>query len=362
MSPTGRASGSDSVEAAVLVQTGAPLKLMNLRFPVLQPGQVMVDVAYAGICHSQLHEVRGRRGEDRFLPHTLGHEGSGRVTAVGPNVSKVRVGDHVVLTWIRGSGADVPSVKYSGPDGSVNSGAVSTFMRQTIVSENRLVAIPKEMPLRTAALLGCAIPTGAGVVLNSLRVAAGQSVAVFGCGGIGLSALMGAQMSGAAPIIAVDISKSKLELARRAGATHGVDATSESVLPRINELTAGKGVDFAVESAGTSRTMEMAFQSVRDKGGICMIAGNLSHGGRFPVDPMDLIRGKQLRGTWGGETDPDRDLPMYAARILSGELDAEWLITNEYDLAEINLALDDLEAGGIGRAIISMESRRSVPR
>src|SRR5262245_26731137 len=154
-------------DAAVLFELNQPLRLLTLDVPDPRPGQVLVEVAYSGVCHSQLHEVRGRRGPDRFLPHTLGHEGSGTVLAVGDGVTKVKPGDRVVLTWIKGQGADVPSTTYGGGPGRVNSGAISTFMRHTNTCENRLVPLPPEMPLREAALLGCAVPTGAGVVPNT---------------------------------------------------------------------------------------------------------------------------------------------------------------------------------------------------
>lgn len=340
--------------AAVLTVLGQPLELRSLTVPDPGAGQVLVDVAYSGVCHSQLHEVRGRRGPDRFLPHTLGHEGAGRVLAVGSGVTKVAPGDHVVMTWIRGSGADVPAASYRDSTGVVNSGAISTFMKQALISENRVVRIGREVPLRAAALLGCAIPTGAGVALSSLAEGGAQSVAIFGVGGIGLSAVIGAVLRGAAPIIAVDVSQSKLELAKRAGATHLIDASHEDVSARIKEATQNKGVDVAIEAAGTAKTMETALRVVRDRGGVSVVAGNLAQGGTFAVDPMDLIRGKQLRGTWGGETDPDRDIPMYAGMISSGKLDLEWLITHEYPLEGINAALDDLEGGKVGRAMIAL--------
>ncbi len=139
-------------DAAVLFEVNQPLCLLSLDLPDLKPGQVLVEVAYSGVCHSQLHEVRGRRGPDRFLPHTLGHEGSGTVLAIGSGVTKVTAGDRVVLTWIKGEGADVPSTTYGGGPGRVNSGAISTFMRHTITCENRLVVLPSDMPLREA---GC---------------------------------------------------------------------------------------------------------------------------------------------------------------------------------------------------------------
>lgn len=343
-------------EAMILVEPNKDLRLLELQIPKLQPGQVLVDVAYSGICHSQLLEVRGRRGLDRFLPHTLGHEGSGTVLKVGENVHKVKPGDHVILTWIKGHGADVPSTLYKSEIGNVNSGAISTFMRRTITCENRLVPIPKNFPMNVAALLGCAVPTGAGIVLNTLKVRPGSSVAIFGVGGVGLCAVLAAKLCNATKIIAVDIDEGKLDYAEELGATHSVNASESDVLIEILQITQQGGVDFAIESAGLKETMETAFRSVRRNGGTCVIAGNLPFGEVIELDPMELIRGKRILGTWGGESQPDSDIPMYVDLFMSGKFDLEKLITHEYQLSEINQALDDLEKGQLGRTLVNMNA------
>lgn len=162
-------------QAAVLTKLKAPLAIWELEIPELKSGQVLVKVAYSGLCHSQLNEIKGLKGEDRFIPHTLGHEGSGTVELIGPDVTKVKQGDRVVLSWIKGKGADVSSCRY----GVVNSGAISTFMTHAVISENRIIPIPDAMPLKEAALLGCAVPTGAGVVKNEMELQEGESFAVL---------------------------------------------------------------------------------------------------------------------------------------------------------------------------------------
>ncbi|HET6880527.1 MAG TPA: zinc-binding dehydrogenase [Pirellulales bacterium] len=341
-------------EAAVLVEINRPLRQATLTLPELKPGQVLVEVAYSGVCHSQLHEVRGRRGPDRFLPHTLGHEGSGTVLSVGDGVSKVKAGDRVVLTWIKGDGADVAATVYHDGTETVNSGALSTFMRHTVTCENRVVPLSSAMPLREAALLGCAVPTGAGIVLNAAKMKRASSVAVFGVGGIGLSALLAAKTLDAAPLIAVDVVDAKLAEALRLGATHAVNSREREPLAAIQELTDGRGVDYSIECAGRRETMETAFRSVRNQGGLCVLAGNLPHGERIAIDPFDLIRGKRIVGTWGGETRPDQDLPRYAQWFLEGRLPLANLITHEYPLDEINTALSDMEQGRVSRALIKM--------
>jgi len=345
---------SKQTEAAVLYELEKPLSIMTLTIPELKPGQVLVDIAYSGVCHSQLLEVRGKRGQDRFLPHTLGHEGSGTVLEVGEGVTKVKAGDHVVLTWIKGNGADVPSTTYQGPGGPVNSGAISTFMRRTVTCENRVVPVGNAIPLPQAALLGCAIPTGAGIVLNTLKVQEDNTIAVFGAGGIGLSAILAAGLRNARTIIAVDVIDNKLEQAIQLGATHCVNARQQDPLAAILEITGGRGVDYAIESAGTRGTMETAFKAVRDNGGLCVLAGNLPHGEQISLNPFDLIRGKRIIGSWGGETQPDRDIQQYVEYYMSGKLKLDRLLTHTYSLNDINRALEKLENGKIVRALIDM--------
>lgn len=341
-------------QAAVLIATGKPLRIMELELPGLKAGQVLVDVAYSGVCHSQLNEVRGHKGPDRYVPHTLGHEGAGTVVAVGEGVTKAKAGDRVVLSWLKGSGADVPGTVYAGPDGAVNSGAISTFMRRTVTCENRVTVIPELMPLDLAALLGCAIPTGAGVVFNTSGLKSGDSVAVFGAGGVGLSAVMGAAAVGAAPIIAVDLLPEKLARARELGATDTLNAGECDPVGAIRNLTGGKGVRVAIECTGQVGAMEAAFESVVAGGGLCVIAGNPHHGHTMRVNPYSLIGGKRLMGTWGGESRPDTDIPRYVEMYQTGRLALEKFGTTQYPLEEVNRALDDLEQGRVVRAMIRM--------
>lgn len=344
--------------AAVLVELNQPLRIVELGIPEPGPGQVLVEIAYSGVCHSQLLEVQGKRGTDRFLPHLLGHEGSGVVLRTGAGVTKVKAGDRVVLSWIRGSGIDIPATVYQSAEGPVNSGAICTFMGQTLTCESRVTPIPAAMPLREAALLGCAVPTGAGAVLNTGAVRPGGTVAVFGIGGIGLGAVTAAKLINAGTIIAVDIYQHKLDQARAAGATDLIDARQQDPLQAIRALTDGHGVDCAIEAAGRRETAELAFQAVRHAGGLCVLAGNLPHGECISIDPMDLIRGKRIVGTWGGETQPDRDIATYARLFLAGNLRLDRLITHMYSLHEVNVALEDLRQGRVGRALIDMAMDR----
>src|SRR6185312_10748732 len=231
---------------------------------------------------------------------------------------------------------------------------LSTFMRHTVTCENRVVRLPPEMPLREAALLGCALPTGAGIVINMLAMQPGASLAVFGAGGIGLSAVLAARMLGADPLIATDVVESKLAEALRLGATHAINSRKHDPVAAIRELTQGRGADYAVEAAGRRETMEAAFRSVREQGGLCVLAGNLPHAEQIAIDPFELIRGKRIAGAWGGATRPDEDVPRYIRWFLEGRLPMNELISREYRLEEINAALDDLEQGRVVRALVDM--------
>lgn len=340
-------------KAAVLHEINKPLVIEELEIPELKSGQVLVKVAYSGICHSQLNEIRGLKGEDRFLPHVLGHEGAGIVEAVGPDVNKVRPGESVVLSWIKGDGLDVPSAVYQRSDGAVvNSGAIATLMEYAVISENRVTPVSRDLPPDKAALLGCAVATGAGAVINTAKAEAGGTVAVFGAGGIGLCAIQAAAIVKAARIIAVDIHESKLELATTLGATHTINARDQYPPQAIMELTGDRGADCAIEAAGVKETMEQAFLSVKNNGGIAVLVGNLPHGQQIAIDPFALICGKRIVGSWGGETRPERDFPYYVDLYLAGKLKLDELITHRFRLEDVNLAFDTLAKGEVGRAVI----------
>jgi S-(hydroxymethyl)glutathione dehydrogenase/alcohol dehydrogenase len=339
--------------AAVLHEIGAPLRLEAVAPPALGDGQVLVAVEWAALCHTQLNEIRGLKGPDRYLPHTLGHEGAGTVAAVGPGVTKVRPGDRVVLTWIRGDGLEGGPAVYRGENGAVNSGPVSTFLRHAVVSENRLVPVAGDLPLREAALLGCAVPTGYGMVRNDAGLAPGGTVAVFGVGGVGQAAIVGAAAVEASVIVAVDIEAGKLARARRLGATHGINAAEEDVPEAVSKLTGARGLDAAVEASGAPAAMEAAFAVVRP-GGIAVIAGNAPRDARIRIDPTSLIQGKRLVGSWGGGSHPDTDAPRYHALYREGRLPLADMITHEYPLDAINDAFATLAKGKAGRVLINM--------
>ena len=339
-------------DAAVLVEIGKPLVLAELEIPPLETGQVLVEIRVSGVCHTQVLESRGYRGEDRYLPHCLGHEATGIVRETGPGVSKVQESDPVILSWMKGTGLDPLGTRYRWGDRTVNAGGITTFSRFSVVSENRLVGMPEGVNLNDSAILGCAVATGLGAVFNVARPLPGQSVAVFGTGRIGLSAVLAAVVAGCTPVIAVDLNEAKLKIAAELGATHSLQS-SES-LEQVLGICPG-GVDFAVEASGRPDLMVTALRSVRPRGGTAVVVGNAHHGEMFELDPKELNLGKRLLGTWGGDNEPDRDFPRYCRLLRSGKMDLTPITPRRYALEQVNEALDDLEHGRAVRPLICFE-------
>ena len=339
--------------AAILVETGKPLVLDDLDIPALKPGQVLVEVHYSGVCHTQLLECKGHRGADPFLPHCLGHEGSGVVHDVGQGVTKVKNGDRVILSWIKGSGANVMGSTYRWGGRTVNAGAITTFSRYSVISENRLTVLPQGVPMKESAMLGCAVPTGMGAVYNTAGAKPGDSVAVFGTGGVGLSAVAAPAVAGCTPIIAVDVIPERLELARQMGATHLINPKQCDPVQEIRRICPG-GVDIAIEATGRPAVMQQALACVRQQGGIAVVVGNAREGDLLTIDPKQLNMGKQLRGTWGGDSVPDRDFPRYSKMIETGKLNLAPILSRPFPLEEINGALEALEKGMVGRPLVEM--------
>jgi S-(hydroxymethyl)glutathione dehydrogenase/alcohol dehydrogenase len=343
------------MKAAILFACGQPLRVVDgIEVPSPGRGQVHVRLAFSGVCRSQLMEVRGGRGADPYLPHLLGHEGSAVVLATGEGVTKIAPGDRVVLGWIKGQGLDAAGATYRHGDSIIHGGGVTTFNTEAIVAENRCVRLPDGVPLDVATLFGCAVPTGAGMVMNEISVKTGTHAVVFGLGGIGMIAVMALRALDCASITVVDIEPNRLAAARELGATTTIDARTQDPVAHIRSLTRGLGADYAIDAAGQVRTIEQAFESVRKFGGQCVFASHPESGQRLSLDPHDLISGKIIRGSWGGASRPDVDIPRFAALYRSGRLPLERLVGTRYALEDINVALDDLAAGRVIRPLIDL--------
>ncbi|KUN84500.1 alcohol dehydrogenase [Streptomyces bungoensis] len=357
-----------AVRAAVLPAIGAPLEITGIELPDPGPGQVRVRLAAAGVCHSDLSLSNGTMRVP--VPAVLGHEGAGTVVAVGEGVTHVSPGDGVVLNWAPSCGschactlgevwlcanalngaADVYARTTGGTD--LHPGLnVAAFAEETVVSASCVLPLPEGIPLVDAALLGCAVLTGYGAVHHAARVQPGETVAVFGAGGVGLATLQSARIAGASRIIAVDVSPAKEELARAAGATDYVLA-SDTTSRDIRALTGKQGVDAAVECAGRAVSIRAAWDSTR-RGGRTTVVGIGGKDQEVTFNALEIFHwGRTLSGCVYGNTDPARDLPVLAEHVRAGRLDLSALVTERITLEGIPAAFDAMLAGKGGRALV----------
>jgi len=340
--------------AAILVEQRQPLTIAEIELPSqLDVGQVLVRVRYSGICGSQLGEIDGVKGPDRFLPHLLGHEGAGIVEAIGPGVKHVKPGDKVVLHWRKGEGIEAAPPAYRWNGKRVNAGWVTTFNEWAIVAENRVTALPSDADLDVAALLGCAVTTGFGVVTNNAKVSIGESAVVFGAGGVGLNIVQAAAMSSAYPVVAVDLFDNRLELARSLGATHTINARTEDAPARLAELFP-QGVDVFIDNTGKPEIIQLGYGLTKPAGRTILV-GVPKKGANIDIYSLPLHFGKVLTGSHGGEAVPQRDIPRYEALFRHGRLLLRELITRRYALSEINQAIAAMRDGSLaGRCLIEM--------
>ncbi len=353
----------------VLPQDTATLRIEQLDLPDPGPTQVVVKEYASGICHSQLHQMhRPRTG-----PVVLGHEATGVVVKTGSAVTHVKEGDTVLVTWVprNAEAADGPplTAELQVSDGLAISENVFTWADHTLCDQQYVVKVDPNIRKDVTAIIGCAVMTGAGAVINTANVQAGQSVVIFGVGGVGLSAVVGAKIAGADPIIAVDLDDTKLEFAKAFGATHGINASSTDPIEAIHAMTERSdqftilktpvsGADFAFDCIGIRTTMEQIVPACRSghfgagPGGMAVLVGVPTTA--VELNAIDvLINEKQFMGSIGGSCAPDRDFPRFLEWYDNGDLDLDKLVTARYGIEQINEATAALEAGEIqGRAIM----------
>lgn len=341
-------------QAAVLTQIGRPLEVLELDVPKPSPGQVLVEVQYSGVCGTQLGEVKGTRGPDPWVPHCLGHEGTGVVLEVGPQVRRVAAGDEVVLSWIQCSGMATGGVTYESALGVVNSGPVATLMRHAVIGETRLTRLPHGLSLRDAVALGCPAPTGLGAVRKVLGCAKGQSLVVFGAGGVGLFAILAGASCGAQPIACVDPASSRRQLAVEWGASHALDPMHVDFGAQLHELVGGSA-DAIVVATGHPEVLLHSLDLLKPQGGQVVVVGNAPHGSEVRIDLALFNQGKSIRGTWGGDANPDEDFPWMAQIIARSATQVARLYSASFGLESINEAFEAMSRGNVGRALIDMK-------
>lgn len=357
------------MKAAVFHQVGAPLSIEEVGISKPGPREVLIRTRAVGVCHSDLHVIEGAFPYP--APMVLGHEAAGVVEQVGSEVRTVKPGDHVVTCLTvycghcphcvtghmalcvspetrRGKGEEPRLTYVQKPMPQfVN---LSGFAEQMLVHEHACVAIRRDMPLDRAALLGCAVTTGTGAVFNTAKVRPGETVAVLGCGGIGLAAINGAALAGAGRIIAVDMLDSKLELARQFGATDVVNASAGDAVKQVIELTRG-GVDHAFECIGLKQTAEQAFGMLA-RGGSATVIGMIKPGLKIEVDPFQLLNERRLQGSLMGSNRFPVDLPRLVDFYMQGRLKLDEMISQRLPLERINDAFDELRRGELARSVI----------
>ena len=356
--------------AAIYVEPGKPLIVDDVEFADPGPDQVLVKSLASGVCHSQLHTMQRPARKGRSLPALLGHESTGVVVAKGREVNHVKEGDHVITTWVDRDSATShqPIVLHALNDrtqyladwkGSKVMHSAATWSEYAVAQERVVVPLPKDLPTDVTSIIGCAVMTGAGAIINTLQVRPGQSVAILGAGGIGLCAISAAAIVDAHPVIAVDVSDDKLAFARRFGATDVINAKKLDAVQAIKDFTRG-GADFTIDAIGLPETQEAILRATRPgftglhKGGTALLIGLTPPDTRAVLDTSLFIGNRTFTRSSGGDCKPDRDFPIFFRWLREGKLKLESLITNRYKLEQINEAVDDLAQGRIlGRAIVT---------
>jgi S-(hydroxymethyl)glutathione dehydrogenase/alcohol dehydrogenase len=339
--------------AAILAQSRQKLVVDEIAMPdELDAGQVLVKVLYTTICGAQINEIDALKGIDKFLPHLLGHEASAEVIEIGPGVTAVKPGDTVALHWRPSRGIQSRTPAYGWRGEKLNAGWVTTFNQYAVISENRMTPIPADFDLKTAPLLGCAVTTAAGVVNNDAHLKIGESVAVFGVGGVGLNLVQFAALAGGYPIVAVDLLDHKLEMARARGATHIINSSGmkdAEIADAIRAIVGRDGPDKVFETTGVKSVIENAYE-LAHKDGTCVLIGVPRE--KVTINTLPIHFNKILTGSEGGGALPHIDIPRIIRLVNAGRLSFDGIITDEFALDDINPAFDLVRSGKAGRVLI----------
>jgi S-(hydroxymethyl)glutathione dehydrogenase/alcohol dehydrogenase len=339
---------SRNIKAAVLRTTGAELSIEDIVSCPLAHGQVLVKMYYSGICRSQLMEQQGMRGVDKWLPHLLGHEGYGVVQEVGPGVTKCKPGDHVILSWVAGSGINAENAIYKdAQERLVNSGKVTTFSNYSVVSENRVYPAPAGFSERFLALFGCALLTGGGMALKYGESDLVKKICVIGFGGIGSAAALVLEGMGKSHIDIVEKSPEKRNQAIKMG--------FRNLYEKINNGQCD--YDLVIEASGTIEAIEDGFAILKDSGTL-VFASHPEVGSKIALDPHELIKGKKIFGTWGGDGNPDSDMGRIAEYIRKSGVNLDLLLGKTFTIDEVNDGLAYLDSGKPGRPLLILNEVR----
>jgi S-(hydroxymethyl)mycothiol dehydrogenase len=355
------------VKGVVARRKGAPVSIETIVVPDPGPGEAVVDVRACGVCHTDLHYREGGINED--FPFLLGHEAAGVVSAVGEGVTDVGVGDYVILNWRAVCGqcracrrgelqycfaTHNAGQKMTLTDGTELSPAlgIGAFVEKTLVHSGQCTKVDPAAPPAAAGLLGCGVMAGVGAVINTGAVRRGESVAVFGCGGVGDAAVAGAKLAGASTIIAVDLDDRKLEWARRMGATHTVNSTGTDPVEAVRALTGGFGVDVAIDAVGHPTVFQQAFYA-RDLAGRVVMVGVPTPDMTIELPAIEIFgRGGAIKSSWYGDCLPSRDFPMLIDLYLQGRFDLDAFVSETIGIDDVEAAFDKMHAGDVLRSVV----------
>ncbi len=337
--------------AAILVEQKQPLVLDEVELPALGFGQVLVDIKATRICGSQIGEIDGVKGPDKWLPHLLGHEAGGIVCEVGPEVRHVKPGDRVVAHWRPGRGIEARGAIYQWHGKNCNAGPITTFQQLAILSENRVTVVPPDTDFEICCLLADTLTTGFGVINNDAKVKIGEAVVVIGCGGIGLGTVLGAKLAGAHPVIAVDVQDHKLAVAAQYGATHTINSTKEDFSEAVLKILGGARPDVVVDGTGNPAVLEQAFALAGNFARVVGV-GVMAHDRKISLNTLPLHLGKVLRGSHGGESRPADDIPRYLRMLRDGRFDPRGFVSHRISLAEVNEGIAKMRSGEVIHCLI----------
>ena len=331
-------------KAAILVEQKKDLVVDEIEIPNLEHGKVLVEIKSTRICGSQLGEIDGVKGPDHYLPHLLGHEAGGIVREVGPLVTRVKEGEHVVCHWRPAPGISGPCPTYEWNGSAVNAGHITTFSEYAVISESRLTPIDAKYGHDVSALMADTITTGFGIISNDAKVRIGQSVCVIGIGGIGLGAVLGAKLAGAHPIIAVDLFGHKLDLAKKHGATHCINSKEIKIKDAISEIIGRPEVEVMIEGTGSPDVIEKAYELTSEQG-TCVLFGVMRFDQKVSLNTLPLHFGRTLTGSEGGQSQPHLDIPHYLRMMDDGVFDLDEFVSHRCKLEDVNSAISRMRSG-----------------
>ena len=339
-------------QAAILVEQRKSLVIDEVEVPALKRGQVLVEIHATRVCGSQIGEIDGVKGPDKFLPHLLGHEAGAIVLEVGSDVTRVAPGDRVVCHWRPGAGIDAGGSVYKWNGREVNAGSITTFQKYAIISENRLTKVPPDTDFELCCLLADTLTTGFGIINNDAKVKAEESVVIFGVGGIGLGAVLGAKLAGAKPIIGIDLHDHKLAKAGEYGLTHTVNASRENAAERVKEILGGLA-DVTIDGTGNPKVIETAYDLAKLRCGRCVLFGVMPSNQRVSIHTLPLHFGRTLTGSEGGQSRPDQDIPSILRWLGQERVDCHGFVNHWAPLGSLAEVIAAMRSGEVIHAIVS---------